>query len=96
VFIGPVLVNAQLASTPVSQAADMPLKVKEVTGMLGLYNTITVDVENLSEYLKKSGKDAKKFILYLDWRPLKGVNSRLIGPNKLQFDIRRTSDSKDE
>lgn len=98
VLLGPVLVNAQIgnAQTPAAPA-NVPIKVKGVTGKLGLYNTITVEVENLSEYLKQPGKDAKKFVLYLDWRPLKGVNSRLIdATDKLQFDIRRTSDSKDE
>lgn len=97
-LIGPVLVNAQIASAqaPAVPSAT-PIKVKAVMGELGLYNTITIEVENLSKYLEQPGKDAKKFILYLNWRPLKGVNSRLIdGTNKLQFDIRRTSDSKDE
>jgi len=84
----PVLVNAN---------TDVLIKVKKVTGNLELYNTVTVEVENLTEYLEQSDKDAKKFILYLDWRPLKGVNSMLIGgTDKLQFYIIRTSDSKDE
>ncbi len=98
VLIGPVLVNAQIGSaqTP-AVPANVPIKVKEVTGKLGLYNPITIEVENLSKYLEQPGKDAKKFVLYLDWRPLKGVNSRLIdGTDKLRFDIRPTSDSKDE
>lgn len=97
-FLGPLLVKAHIASAQSpSPPADVSIKVKGVTGKLGLYNTITIEVENLSKYLKQPGKDAKKFMLYLDWRPLKGVNSRLIdGTDKLQFDIRRTSDSKDE
>src|SRR5882762_2385531 len=45
-------------------------KVLKVTGHLALYNTVSVEVENLAEYLKQPGKDPKKFILYLDWRPL--------------------------
>jgi hypothetical protein len=90
----PTLVNEQMASAqqPGSPTKDT-LKVREVTGKLGFYNTITVEVENLSDYLKQSGRDGKKFILYLDWRQLKGINSRLIeGTNKLQFDIKRTFD----
>jgi hypothetical protein len=87
-FGAPLILNAN---------TDVSIEVKEVTGYLGLYNTITVEVDNLTEYLEQSGRDAKKFILYLDWRQLKGVKSRLIeGTDKLKFDIRRTSNSKDE
>lgn len=93
-FIFIVLPGAQVIA---NANTDVPIKVKEVTGKLELYNTITVEVDDLTEYLKQSGRDGKKFILYLDWRPLKGVNSRLIeGTDKLQFDIKHTPDSKDE
>ena len=96
VLLKPVLVNAEIASPPASPA-KVPITVKGVTGTLGLYNTITVEVENLSKYLEQHGKDVKKFLLYLDWRPLKKVNPRLTdGNNKLQFDIRGTSESKYE
>jgi hypothetical protein len=93
-----LLVDAQIArAEDPTPPVNIPINVKEVIGKLALYSTITVEVENLSEYLKRSGKDAKKFILYLDWRPLKGVNARSIDcTNKVQFDIKRTSDSKDE
>lgn len=97
VILGLILVNIRIVGAEASKApANVPIKVKAVTGKLMLYNTITVEVENLSEYLKQPDKDANKFVLYLDWRPLKGVNSRLIdGVDKLQFDISRTSDTKD-
>lgn len=93
-----VLVKAQISSAePPEPPARVPIKVKGVKGELQLDNTITVEVENLTEYLEQPGKDAKKFTLYLDWRPLKGISSRLIDhTNKLQFDIIRSSDSKDE
>jgi hypothetical protein len=86
-LVTPVLVNAN---------ADVPIKVKKVTGNLKLNNTITVEVENLTEYLEQPGKDSKKFVLYLKWRPLDGVNSSIIdATDELEFYIERTSDSKD-
>lgn len=93
-----VLFNAQSASAKNTEApSPVSIKVKGVTGDLQLYKTITVEVENLSGYLKQTGKDAGKFILYLDWRPLKKVNARMMdGTDKLQFDIRRTPDSEME
>jgi hypothetical protein len=72
------------------------IKVKNVEGDLGLYRPINVEVENLSQYLEKTGKEYGKFTLYLDWRPLKGLTPRLAGNNKLTFDLRRTDQSKDE
>ena len=96
VFLKPELANTAIADPPASPA-DIPIKVKGVAGKLGLYNTVIVEVENLTKYLEPNGKDVKKFLLYLDWRPLKKVNPRLIdGTNKLQFDIRGTSESKYE
>jgi hypothetical protein len=81
----------------VEAATEVPISVKKVTGDLEMYNTINVEVDKLTEYLKQPGKDAKKFILYLDWRPLKGVNARLVdGTDQLLFDIKRTADSKDQ
>jgi hypothetical protein len=92
-LVGAQMVRAEAPTTPVI----VPISVKEVTGKLALYSTITVEVENLSEYLKTSGKDAKKFMLYIDWRPLKGVNARSIDcTNKVQFDIERTAATKNE
>lgn len=64
---------------------------------MALYNTISVEVENLTDYLKQPGKDPKKFILYLDWRSLKGLKPRLADrKNTLLFDIMRTEESKSE
>ena len=83
------------AATP-ANPGNVAIKVKSVAGDLMLNSKITVEVENLSKYLKQTGKDAKKFALYLDWRLIKGVNSRLIdGEDKLGFDIRRTSENKE-
>lgn len=85
------------AASPGVKAADISMRVKGITGKLTLDNTITVDVENLQKFLEQPGKDFKKFILYLDWRPLKGLNVRLVDDtDKLLFDIRRTADSKDQ
>lgn len=70
-------ISAIVGATP-----DLPNKVIKVTGDLALNKTITVEVECLQTYLAQEGKDAEKFILYLDWRPLKGVNARLINDPK--------------
>jgi len=58
---------------------------------LALYHTITVEVDKLDEFLKQAGTDPAKFVLYLNWRPLKGLKVRLVDrENKLMFDIERT------
>src|SRR5262245_44731119 len=78
-LIASALVNIRVASAQSAGTLTKDsIKVKEVSGKLGLFNIITVEVENLSNYLKQSGRDGNKFILYLDWRPLKGINSRFI------------------
>src|SRR5215468_10589824 len=94
-LIASTLVNIKAVTAQSAETlTKYPIKVQGVSGKLGLYNTITVEVENLSNYLKQSGRDGQKFILYLDWRPLKGINSRLVeGADKLQFDIKRTPDA---
>lgn len=91
-----------IALNPMSAMADTPIPEIKVTGVSGpngkvaLYNELTVQVANLSEYLKLPGKSPEKFILYLDSRPLKGLNPRLAGENTLIFDIKRTPESKDQ
>lgn len=91
------------AANKTADAKPVELKVTAVAGNLALYNEITVAVENLAEYLKQPGKSADKFILYLDWRPLKGLSSRLGTidtkdgtKDVLIFDVRRTPDSRDQ
>lgn len=82
-----------------ARAETSPAEVTAVSGPNGkvaLYNELTVQVANLSEYLKQPGKSPEKFILYLDSRPLKGVHPRLAGENTLIFDIKRTPESKDQ
>ena len=71
--------------TPSPEPSPTPLP------QIALYNTITVDVEKLDEFLKQAGTDPAKFVLYLDSRPLRGLNARLVeGKNQLKFDIERT------
>jgi hypothetical protein len=86
-------------------SADEPDSVTGVTGDLALNHTITVKVSP-PKYL--DGKELDKFLLYLDWRPIKGVTARLIKngldkenpgqlfPDRLAFDVKRTGDSKDQ
>ena len=96
-LLGLMFVDGRIANAaPPATPGNATIKVKNVAGELMLNRQITVEVENLSEYLKDGNKDAKKFVLYVDWRMLEGVNARLIeGSDQLGFDIRRTSDNKD-
>jgi hypothetical protein len=94
-----------LAPTPIPTPTPRPVypagfKVTNVSDpndpnnqnvQIALYNTITVEVDKLDEFLKQAGTDPAKFVLYLNWRPLRGLNARLVdGQNKLMFDIERT------
>jgi hypothetical protein len=64
---------------------------------LALYNTISVEVQGLTNYLKQPGKQPGKFILYLDWRPIRGLKTRLAdGKDMLLFDIERKPASETE
>jgi hypothetical protein len=93
------------AATTVAKLPE--IRVTAVSGQLALYHTISVAVENLSDYLKQSGKVPENFTLYVEWRPLKGVNSRpgfvetkegekTVLKDVLLFDIRRTEESKQQ
>lgn len=94
--------TTQVASGPTPVTSDVtPDKkkptVKGVIGTLGLHHTITVEVDNLLEYLKEEGKNARKFVLHLDGRPLNGLKARWVpGTNLLKFDIKRVPDSQSE
>jgi hypothetical protein len=80
-----------------SAAKDTLGAVQEVTGKLGLLDTITVQVEDLKTYLSQPGRDYTKLVLYLDWRPIKGLTPQLIpDTNKLQFSLARTPESKEQ
>lgn len=98
VVLGLTLVDVPVVGAiPSATPAKVPIKVTGIDGTLELHSTITVTVENLRKYLEKPCKDPKKFVLYLNWRPIKGVHPKLVGgQDQLQFDIRRTADSKEE
>lgn len=79
------------AATPSPTPDPKAPKVTAVKGELALYNTISVEVANSADYLKD--KDIQKFVLYLDWRPIKGLKTRLDADNNaILFDIERTVD----
>ncbi len=83
-----VMVNA-------ATGTDLP-RVKEVTGTLELNNVITVRVDNLADYLQYPDRDPKKFILYLDRKPIKGVTVRQdTDPNVLEFKIKKSEEARD-
>jgi hypothetical protein len=93
---GPTASPAQTATSAAPTPTPVDIRVLEVSGELALFNTVTVKVDKLAEYLKQPGKDSKKFVLYLDWRPLKGITPRQVdGDNALMFDIERTPDSRE-
>jgi hypothetical protein len=66
--------------------------VKEISGELGLFHTITVSIAKLPELIKAAGNDRSKIILYLDGYPLKGIPSRAgDSSEELKFDLNRTN-----
>jgi hypothetical protein len=101
-----MLIIFGLAPVVHSGTTDVPpVEVSGAPKNIALNDTITVEVKNLSEYLNypnNPNNDPKKFMLYLDWRPIKGVNAFLNRDNKdkdkdkLQFDVKRTADSKEQ
>jgi ABC-type multidrug transport system fused ATPase/permease subunit len=73
------------------------MEVTKVNNPIALYHTITVEVEKLDEFLNQPGTDPANFVLYLNWRPLKGLKVKKVDGHKmLMFDIRRTEESKEE
>lgn len=81
--------------TPTATPSPTPSPTPKVTGVKGelaLYNTISVAVADLDNYMKE--KDITKMVLYLDWRPIRGLKTRLDPDNKaLLFDIDRYVDA---
>lgn len=62
---------------------------------ISINSTVSIAVDCLAEYLE--GREADKFVLYLDSRPIKGLTSRAVdGNKKIQFDVVRTEESKEE
>ena len=43
---------------------DIPLSVEDMTGNLALYNTITLQVKSLEQWVNQPGNDPSKFILH--------------------------------
>jgi len=75
---------------------DIPLSVEDMTGNLALYNTITLQVKSLEQWVNQPGNDPSKFILYIDGSAFKGLPVSLVDNNtRLQFDLKRTTDNKD-
>jgi hypothetical protein len=91
-----LLALAALPGRSAGQATPGSLRLKTVSGNMQLHGTITVELDSLLPFLQDTGRDAAKFVLYLDHRPLKGLGVRAIpGTNQLQFDLERSADSKD-
>jgi hypothetical protein len=74
---------------------DTPLTIKGVEGEFALYHTIKIQVENLEKWVEQSGHDPAKFILYVDGNAFTGLSPSPVDNNtKLQFDLKRTSESE--
>jgi len=96
-----LFVGLTLATTPVIGADDKPvnlevkdLEVKMIGGTLQLRRYIELKVEKLSDWLKQSGNDRSKLILYIDGMAIKGLEQALINGDTLRFDLNRTSLNK--
>ncbi len=80
---------------PCIVSADEPVKtprVTKVTGKCELFETITVTVDNLPEFLAQTaqtGNDLSRIILYLDGYPLSAIHPRRdsVSGNELIFDL---------
>jgi hypothetical protein len=92
-----VLVIGVIVSHVPFAAAEMSPKVTSASGKVGLNQTISVEVEKLSEWTTTPGNNYSKLVLYLNGRPFKELNARAIDlpGNSLQFEIRRTNESRD-
>ncbi len=95
-----MVICMMLTITNTASAADInpeiPLMVKGVEGEFALYHTIKVQVENLEKWVGQPGHDPSKFTLYVDGNAFNGLSPSLIDNNtKLQFDLKRTPESKD-
>ncbi len=79
---------------PTEPEAEKKLRVSKVEGALRLGSTITVTVDGLEKYLKATGNDPEKFILYLNCKPHRDLQA-VCAPQggNLIFQIKKTSSS---
>jgi hypothetical protein len=58
-------------------------------------DTVIVTVENLDSSVNSNAIARENLVLFLNGRPLKGLNSRWWGKDQIAFDLKRTDDSSD-
>ncbi len=92
-----LVISLMLAITPATGTDVKPLTVgvEKDTKELALRYPLTLKVTNLPDWLKQSGNDLSKLILYIDGVAVKGLKPALIGKDKLIFDLRRTDENID-
>ena len=75
---------------------EAPLEIKTIDGKLALGQTIKVEVSNLDTWVNPPSHDPSKFILSIDGNLFNGLTPTLVDNNtKLQFDLKRTPESRD-
>ncbi len=89
------IINVQAQSTSDVPNNSLP-RVKAVNGRLEVGQTISVDVDHLSNW--SSSHDARKLLLYFDGRALTGIYPEevYLSENRLTFHLQRTPESKKE
>lgn len=78
------------------RADTVAIRVRDVSNDVHLNGKVTITIDSLRLYLRQTRREHAKFVLYLDWRPIRGTASRLVaGRDELQFDVERTAESRD-
>jgi len=99
IFCSLILIGLMVMVINPSDAQDKstePLTVKGVEGTLALYHTIKIRVENLEKWVDQKDTDPSKFVLYIDGNAFTGLAPTLaVNNTHLQFDLKRTPESKD-
>lgn len=92
---------AQSTTPPVAMKVTKAYSIDHPTP--GLRDRLIVEVENLAQAIQQDKINPRDFVLYLDSRPLEGINAVPIEPSKddktgtgkLQFELQRTEKSRD-
>jgi hypothetical protein len=103
VAIGLFFLNFSSVNAADQTPTPVPMKVTKAYSIdhipPGLRDRLIVEVEKLSEAIEKDKINPRDFVLYLDGRPLEGINASPIQSQedktvKLQFELQRTEKSR--
>ena len=89
--------SAKSGSTEGAKSAPTSTPTSTPTPEVALFHTIRVKVNGLQDWLGQQCSEYSDFILYVDGNGFKGMKPKvsLVDGDKLQFDLRRNSDSQE-